>query len=288
MEKNRADQIKSQLRQELREELQDTIEEEIQEELEEAQAVLKKKTASQFIFSISKGSFFAVVAVIMALGQYSEAVVLISDSVATVRSIFTNDIEYELISKIHVGNTESYMESLLGSPQVSKSIDNEITANYFFNKKYLLTLFIKESRVTAFTILPLKADFQPETIQTVEGAKALGEANFIAYPGNPQLYVLNHAKTASYYLESLDKGRTGLFVQSYLGLMSYSVDAESINLAALYKAEVHGTEQEILKLQTQFRESEFPNFYGEGELNLELIEKSILTGAELSSYFGQL
>ncbi len=274
MEQHQIDKIKA----DLREELQETIEEEVQEEIAENQAVLSK----------FKGVFIAILAIIMALGQYSEAVSLIGDGIATLQSEFTHDIEYETLSKIHVGNTIDYVESLLGSAQVSKSINTEVNANYFYDDKYLLTLFSKDARVTAFTILPLESDFHPEVIQTSQHKWLLGTANFASFPANPQTYVINHAKTASYYLESLDKGRTGLFVQSYLGKVSYTVESESSQIAEFYQKEVHGTDEEILALQDQLRQTEEPNFYGEGELGLELIEKSILTGAEFNSYFGQL
>ncbi|WP_197469912.1 hypothetical protein, partial [Oleiphilus sp. HI0117] len=69
--------------------------------------------------------------------------------------------------------------------------------------------------------------------------------------------------------------------------VSYTVRSESPLLVAFYNQEVHGSDQEVLESQTQLRNSEMPNFYGEGEIGLELIEKSILTGAEFSSYFGQ-
>ena len=271
-------ELKAEIRKELEGEIQEAVEDEVQEELAE----------NSVFFSKFKGTFIAFLAIIMALGQYSEALALIKDGIDTIQSEFTHEIEYETLSKIHVGNTLDYMESLLGSAQVSKSINKDIDASYFYNSKYLLTLFSKDQRVIAFTVLPLVADFQPELMQASQIQWTLGSANFKSFPANPQTYVIDHAKTASYYLESLDKGRTGLFVQTYLGKVSYSAESESAQLVKLYQKEVHGTDEEILKVQKQLRETETPNFYGEGELGLELIEKSILTGAEFNSYFGQL
>jgi len=278
MEDSSKEQLRNELKEEISKDIQKRIEEEVQEELEESKPV----------FSKFKGTFIAFLAIIMALGQYSEAVSLIRDGIDTIQSEFTNDIEYDTLSKIHVGNTAPYMESLLGSAQVSRSINAEINANYYYHDKYLLTLFFKEDRVIAFTFLPLVDDFYPAVVRSDKHSWKLGKGNFMDFPANPKTYIIDHAKTASYYLESLEKGRTGLFVNSYLGKVTYTAASESSQIAALYKEEVHGEDNVILKLQTQLRKTEIPNFYGEGELGLELIEKSILTGAEFNSYFGQL
>jgi hypothetical protein len=278
MEGPSREQLKSELKEEISKDIQKKIEEEVQEELEESKPV----------FSKFKGTFIAFLAIIMALGQYSEAVSLIRDGIDTIQSEFTNEIEYDILSKIHVGNTAPYMESLLGSAQVSRSINAEVNANYYYDDKYLLTLFFKESRVIAFTFLPLVDDFYPAVVSSDKNSWQLGQGNFMDFPANPKTYIIDHAKTASYYLESLKKGRTGLFVNSYLGKVTYTAASEPSQIAALYKEEVYGEDKVILKLQTQLRKTEIPNFYGEGELSLELIEKSILTGAEFNSYFGQL
>lgn len=282
MEEQQRIKIKQELKEELSKELQNTIEDEVEEEVKE-----QHMFGGSLFFSKFKGSFLTFLAIIIALGEYSEAVTVLGDTVETIRSEFTNDIEYETISKIHVGNTVPYMEELLGSPQVSRAINQDINANYYYDEKFLLTLFIDDERVTAFTVLPLLEDFHPEVATTTKGPWNLGEAAFTSFPANPQTYVIDHAKTASYYLENLDRGRAGLFVNTYLGKVSYTVRSESPLLVAFYNQEVHGSDQEVLESQTQLRNSEMPNFYGEGEIGLELIEKSILTGAEFSSYFGQ-
>ena len=283
MDNQQKAKIKQELKEELSKELQGTIEGEVEEEINEQNILTGNPLFSRF-----KGSFLTFLAIIIALGEYSEAVTVIGDSIETVRSEFTNDIEYETISKIHVGNTVPYMEELLGSPQVSRAVGKGLVANYYYDEKFLLTLFIHSERVTAFTVLPLLEGFKPEVAATSKGPWNLAEASFSSFPANPQTYVIDHAKTASYYLESLDRGRAGLFVQSYLGKVSYSVQSESPLLVAFYNKDVHGSDKEVLESQTQLREAEQPNFYGEGEIALDLIEKSILTGAEFSSYFGQL
>jgi len=278
MEEQHINKIKS--------ELEDTIESEMKEEIKENR--LNSFISGQFFFSKFKGSFITFLAIIIALGEYSEAVALINDGTKTIQSEFTNDLEYDVISKIHVGNTVSYMESILGNPQVSRMINEDVNANYFYDDKYLLTLFYKNTRIVAFTVLPLVEDFHPEVTKTASSQWILGKANFLSFPANPQSYTVDHATTASYYLESFDKGRTGFFVQSYLGKVSYTIESVSTQIVELYNTDVHGIDREVLKLQTKLRQTEIPNFYGEGELGLELIEKSILTGAEFNSYFGLL
>lgn len=227
-----------------------------------------------------------IMAAIVTLGQYSGAVSVIANGLDSLRSTFTHTVEYELLDQVHVSNTESYIESLLGNPQVSRAINDDIVANYFYNDKFLLTVFIKDSRVAAYTIIPLLSDFAPIIIENSGLKWILQESTYSKFPANPKTYLVDHSKTTSYYLESLDTGRAGLFVQNYLGNVSLTSTQETNLHIDLYDREVNGTDEEILKSQTRLREMSRPNLFGMGTLTLELVQKSILTGAEFTSFFG--
>jgi hypothetical protein len=274
-------------RKEMEAAIEDAVEDALDEALDEAlEEALEEKQRSTFTDRL-RGVIFTIAAVIIALGQYSEAVALIGDSVDAIRSTFTHDVEYERLAHLHVGITVSYAESVLGLPQVSRSIDEGISANYFHDGKYLVTLFYREDRVDGFTILSLVDDFMPQVVNSTEGQWALVNGNYESYPGNPRTFVVDHSKTASYYIEKLEKGRAGLFVNAYLGNLSYGARADGDHIASLYEQEVNGTDQQVLAVQNELRRQQIPNFYGEGVFDLPYITKSLLTGVEFQSYFGR-
>ncbi len=234
----------------------------------------------------SKTVFFGVLAVTIALGEYSEAVALIGDGVNALRSAFTHDVEYELLDKIHVGNTQPYIEGLLGHPQVSKAVGDDLTANYFYHDKFLLTAFFRDARVVAYSVLPLIEGFEP-ALSSTSTRLHLGQFSYADYPANATAYMLDHSKTVSYYLENLESGRAGLFVNQYLGNVVYGSGAHPDLVGTFYDLEVRGEEAKAVESQELLRQSAKPNFYGQGEVGVEFVEKSLLTEAEFRQYFGK-
>lgn len=283
MEESEKSRLKIELMGQMKEELKRQVEAEVEEEVDEE---LQKKSSYFSTLGQFKGYLFAVAATIMALGQFSEAVSLIQDGVDSLRSHFTNTVEYELLDQIHVGNTEDYVEGLLGFPQVSRAIDQQVVANYFFNDKFLLTIFIEDHRVAAYTVIPLLDDFRPVVISSADISWTLLDQSYENFPANPKLYMVDHSKTISYYLESLDNGNAGLFVQTYLGSVAIGPQSGDEFLIDLYNKEVSGSDEQILERQDRLRQMVHPNLYGMGLLPLESVRKSLLTGAEFSSYFG--
>jgi hypothetical protein len=281
-----AKKLKAEILQDLAKVVEDQIEKEVEEEVEEHVA----NSTARFSHGLQKFkvSFIAVAATIMALGQFSEAVTLIEVGIDWLRSKVTHTVEYEMLSQVHVGNTQSYIEDIFGNPQVSRAVNDTVVANYYHDEKYLLTVFIGDERVVAYIMIPLLDDFEPLIHDGGSFQWRLGKSNYTTFPANPQLYIVDHSKTVSYYLEGLDTGRTGLFVQNYLGKVSLGASAPSEMLVELYDVEVNGTDEEVLKAQNHLRESTQPNLFGRGTLSIEEIQKSILTGAEFTSYFGQI
>lgn len=271
------------LKRELKAQIQEEVEEEVEGEIKEE---VSKHLSQRQVVGYFKSYFFAIAASIMALGQFSEAVTLIEDGLDWAMSKITNEVEYELLDQVHVGNTEPYIEDLLGAPQISRKIDEQITANYFYNDKFLLTIFFLDGRVEAYTVIPLVDGFEPVVAEGEDMEFKMGEFSYANYPGNPQAYMVDHSKVTSYYLEILETGRTGLFFKVYLGnIVVRSEDANPV-IVDFYNMEVNESDDVIYAGQKKLRTEVKPNFYGMGMLTLEQIEKSILTGAEFSTYFG--
>ena len=268
-------------KQDIPSELQDALSQQIEDQVEEEIAE-RMPYVSRF-----RQYFIAVGIAIMTLGQFSEAVTLIEAGLDWASSKVTHTVEYKLLSKVRVGNTESYIEELLGSAQVSRSVEGDIVANYFYDEKYLLTVFLQDSRVVAYTIVPLKNDFTPVIVESDGEDWLLQDDTFSSFPANPKMYMIDHSKTISYYLETLDSGRAGLFNKNYLGRVSLGVSGPSTSLVELNRQEITGSDQQILAVQSQLRSDTYPNLYGAGTLDLEVIQQSLLTSAEFSSYFGR-
>lgn len=277
------EKLKQEIKDELSIEIERQIEEEVEEEIsEEIQQHIQAKLA----IGRFRNGIITVAATVIALGQFSEAVTLIEDGVNWARSKVTHSVEYTLLEQIHVGNTKAYIEELIGSPQISRTIEEGLTANYFHDEKFLLTIFFSESRVSGFTITPLQEDFTPQIKGKDESIWELQNFNYADFPANPQMYLIDHSKTASYYIESLDTGRAGLFFKTYLGNVSLRNDEPLTELIDLYQKDVYASDQEVAEAQSSLRVSAQPNFYGLGTLSLEQIQKSMLTSAEFSNYFG--
>ena len=233
-----------------------------------------------------KTVMFGILALMIALGEYTEAISLVNDAVAYIQRQYTNELEYELLEKLHVGNTVSYVESFVGSPQGARVIDQQTTANYFDMDKCLLTIFYKQQRVTGYTVLALVEGFAPDTFKVGASAGALGTFKLGDVAAINTDYVVDHSKAASYFVEQFDSGYSGLLTKGFLGNVGYGVNAQTDAIVGLYEQQVYGTDADIAPVLKALRNKVQANFYGEGDLTLAMVEKSLMTPAEFSAYFG--
>lgn len=220
---------------------------------------------------------------VVGLGALSEAFELISNGVDYTMSQFSNSVEYGMLDTLNVGTTVQYIEDQFGTPQVSRSIDDTTTANYFYNRKFLLTLFYQDDRVVAYTYLPLIDDFEPTVISGSE--LELGAFSYSDFSSANNRYAVDHSNTVSFYLELVESGRTNLFTNSYVGRLDYGAGEPTALLETLYEEQVFGEPDQIQALRAQFRKDSRPNLYGEGILPLSSVEKSVLTTTEFRRYF---
>jgi hypothetical protein len=227
-----------------------------------------------------------VAAVFITLGEASDATFLLNEMRHSAIALFSNSVEYEMLEKVHVGITIAYAEELFGNPQVSKTIDEDLTANYFADDKYLLTLFYRGVRVDAYTLVPLVEDFAPEVDMGTNDTVALGEFSFTEARGTPQKSSVDDSRSISFYLESRESGPGGRVIDVYQGSVAYRSGGTASGIPQLYKADVRGDDASIEAARGELRRGGRPNLYGEGELTLRQIEKSLMTNAEFDSYFG--
>lgn len=86
-------------------------------------------------------------------------------------------------------------------------------------------------------------------------------------------------------MEQLDSGYSGLLTKGFLGNIGYGVNAHPAEIVRLYEQQVYGSETEIVPELKTLRATVRPNFYGEGDLTLLMVEKSLMTPAEFAAYF---
>ncbi len=221
---------------------------------------------------------------IISLGSFSEAFILVDDFTTLLRTKFSNTVEYETLGTINVGNTTQYIEENIGPPRVIKRVGDDLDANYYFNDKYLLAVFYKDGRVTAYTVVSLEESLKPEL--PWDKTKILGDNTFAEFSSVPDEHRLDVAATNNVYVESIDTGVHGMFLNAYLGSIQYG--SGSFNLPALetlYNTSVYGTDEEIFADLANYRKAARPNLYGQGDLTIEQLRLSLLTPAELNNYF---
>lgn len=224
-------------------------------------------------------------AIFIMLGEASDATFLIRDATLETMALFSNSQDYELLGKIHVGNTVTYVESFLGDPQVSRALADGVTANYFYADNYLVTTFDNEDRIAAYVVVSLDGSFHPEVELGTGGMKPLGAFQF-SDSGRPRkASFVDVTRMSNYYLESQESGPSGRFVDIYLGSISYGAGETDAALSDYYTAHINEDLPAEAKLLAGLRDRTIPNLYGEGELPLELIRASLLTKAEFANYF---
>ncbi len=243
----------------------------------------KKLTLSP-VKSFVQTVFIPVCVFIISLGSFSEAFILMGDFKNVLKSTFSNDFEYETLGAIHVGNTEAYVEDLVGAPAATKKLSDSLQANYYLDGKYLLTAYVNDGRVEAYTVVSNVEGFSP--LLPWHENKELLSGSFSTLGDAPQSFAFDHANTNSFFIELSVSELSGLFQNAYLGAVQYGVSSVGQErLAELYNAEVYGTEDETLEKINEFREGVIPNLYGQGELEIELIQKGLLSNGEFLKFF---
>ncbi|HFE39078.1 MAG TPA: hypothetical protein ENK06_11780, partial [Gammaproteobacteria bacterium] len=106
----------------------------------------------------------------IAIGELDATVQSVNNYYERFVSEYTDKYDYEKLSKIHVGNTLFYLETLFDKPVVTKDIEVDGKAYniyYYYKEKYLLTVFFLKKRMIAYTVINFKDNFFPE-VNTIE------------------------------------------------------------------------------------------------------------------------
>jgi len=228
--------------------------------------------------------FVPVCLFIISLGSFSEAFLLVGDFFTMLQTKLSNIVEYDTLGAIKVGNTKDYIEDNIGPPRVIKLVEKGPNANYYYNEKYLLAIFYKEERVSSYMVVALVDSLKPQL--PWDKTKLLGDNVFADFIDVPDQFHAEAAGTNYVYLESVDTGVHGGFLNAYLGSIQYGGgEFNTQMLEELNNASVYGDDEEKFASLAKYRKVAHANFYGQGDISLEQMQEALLTPTELNSYF---
>ncbi len=217
---------------------------------------------------------------VIALGNFSEAIMIVESATDRAISTFTNIPEYKDLGYLRSGISLGYAREIFGTPQVSRNLEQELSAEYFFDEKYLLTLLVKSGEVAGFIVISLQEGFAPPVFG--EWGGDLGEFTFAELKGMPDEFVADWTKNSATYLESVNLGGGSLNQKAFAGWVNYGDGSRVQGLAELYQSVLLGGDSEALR--KALRESTKPNVYGWGNVSLGDLTASILSPADLGHY----
>jgi hypothetical protein len=222
---------------------------------------------------------------ILGLANLSEAVLLVEEGVDKVISTFTHLPEYDDLSYLKVGTTREFVQRIFSMPQVRKSLDDGLTADYYFDDKYLLTLFMRNDEVQAFTVISLDESFHPTVFNDENQSYGLGEFSFSAAPALPRNFQVDWTKTLGAYIEEVDLGLQSLGKNAFLGSLTYGTNgSDAAPIGDIYNARVLDEEAKLEAARDRLRNNLKPNLYGWGNIPLEIVRESVLSTSQFGSY----
>lgn len=226
---------------------------------------------------------------IMALGQWSDSKELAQEAYVTVISNFTHKYEYEELNTVNIGSNLDFITQHFGSPQLikqSKYVD-EISFAYYLNEKYILTLVLQDSRVSAYTISALEDDFTPNDLLNKNPAEH--KISVADNTKNMTDFTLEH-NNVDFFLTKEELGKDKLFINQYSGAIGYknNINVTSEELRELYnminlEEDNAATKKQAIAISQKAKN----NFFGAGEVDLSIIADSVLTNFEYSFYYKQ-
>jgi len=217
---------------------------------------------------------------VIALGNFSEAVMIVESAIDRAVSTFTNIPEYQDLGYLRSGISLDYAREIFGTPQVRRHLKQELNAEYYFDEKYLLTLLVKSGEVAGYTVISLQEGFAPSVFG--EWGGDLGEFTFAESKGLPGEFVADWTKNSATYLESINLGGGSLNQKAFIGWVNYGDGSSVQGLAELYQSVLLDDDSD--ELRNTLRESTKPNFYGWGNLSLSDLTASILSPTDLGHY----
>jgi len=111
------------------------------------------------------------------------------------------------------------------------------------------------------------------------------EAVFSGAPGIEGSYFIDWTKTLGLYIEENDLGLQSLDQTAFIGCLSYGAGcSDSAVIGELYKAKILDKTSAMKNMRDALRRSTTPNFYGWGDITLDVLEQTILSTSQFGNY----
>lgn len=220
----------------------------------------------------------AIVALIIAAGQFNDAIDMTNKGWDLVVSNFSDAPSNERLSKIYIRASSGILEETFGSPVYTKYSDGEVEIKYYKDSKFILSAITSNGTIDAFLVFP-KPGFVPE-IKYHAGNETYLETTF-ADSSLPIDAVSNIARSGNYYIEEAQGGRYELLYNSVGGYSEYlsSLSKSQLLLLATFNDKLmmeEDTSSALVSLRQQIK----PNFYGYSAVGLTDLVPAILTKLE--------
>lgn len=241
-----------------------------------------------------QNTIMMIAALMISAGQFSDTKEIVKSSYESIIEHFTHSLQYELLEKIHIGNSIDYVKSLVGEPNVIKrsKINADVRFQYYNEGKFNLTLISSDGRLVGYSVFVQEDGFSP-TIPFSEDIGSQSIANAHKTQGVYSFDVGN----LEYYIESQDLGKQQMFLTLMRGYVEYGASPTKIRNGVDYKKTVTSLIEELDQQATfsenddalssvlsNLRKAIYPNFYAVTELEPAIIAEALLTRYEYQMF----
>ncbi|WP_147299433.1 ETEC_3214 domain-containing protein [Marinomonas pollencensis] len=233
-----------------------------------------------------------IASVMISFGSWGDTKELLTELYDSGISLFTNNVEFSHLNSVKVGGNLEFIEKTYGIAKViklSKTKDG-VEYRYYTDRKYVLAVATKKSRIIAYQVVSLRTSFDPSVPFS---DFTLGSFSYSEYANNIDDYRLDNANI-TYFLESHSLGRAGLFLNLHLAYVGYAADYSAASTAHVTSQQaVASLDQAVLEsnnkalntaLQT-LRNKVRPNVYVVGDVDASTAADMLLTRYEYAVYF---
>jgi hypothetical protein len=220
----------------------------------------------------------AFIALIIAAGQFNDAIDMTSKGWDLVISNFSDAPSNERLSKVYIRASSGVLEETFGSPVYTKFSNGDVEIKYYKDSKFILSAITSNGTIDAFLVFP-KPGFVPE-IKYHAGNETYLQTTF-ADSTIPLEAMSNLARSGNYYIEEAQGGRYELLYNSVGGYSEYlsNLTKNQMQLLATFNDKLmmeENTTSALVSLRQQIK----PNFYGYSAVGLEDLAPAILTKLE--------
>jgi hypothetical protein len=256
----------------------DELTNKIEELEEEAEEIQEKSFLEKF-----RNFAVTLMLLMISIGQWNDTKDVLLSAYEEIVSRWTNTLEYEKLSKLRVGYSSEYVESLLGLPQVRKhsKLSENTTFSYYSTNKYLLTAAITNNRLSGFSVIALKNDFYAPIVYF---DKNLNEHLLDSYIPSQGEFVTDFGNI-EYFIENYELSRNLMFYNFSLGIVNYGLLNDDLRNEIKSINRQLNTGEELLFSDLSVQKKILPNYYSVSEFSSDIMFESILSRYEMAALF---